>query len=71
MSSSDTINNLMESSIKEERFPKLHFAGWNLANFCENTSRGGVDQFMPIFGSLLSGSATEIGVMNGVYSLIT
>ncbi|MHA2245154.1 MAG: hypothetical protein ACXADY_09305 [Candidatus Hodarchaeales archaeon] len=64
------INDLSKPSFKEEILQKPNFTGWNLANFCENTSRGGVDQFMPIFGSMLGGSAAEIGVMHGVYSLI-
>jgi MFS family permease len=69
-----TANNIISNDLSKSRFSKEilqkpNFTGWNLANFCEHTSRGGVDQFMPIFGSMLGGSAAEIGLMTGAYSL--
>ncbi|MFX0152479.1 MAG: MFS transporter, partial [Candidatus Hodarchaeota archaeon] len=64
-------NDLSNPSYKEEKIQKLNFVGWNLANFCENTSRGGVDQFMPIFARIIGANPSQIGLMTGLFALVS
>ncbi|MFX0182890.1 MAG: MFS transporter [Candidatus Hodarchaeota archaeon] len=64
-------NDLSNSSFKEEKIQKLNFAGWNLASFCENTSRGGVDQFMPIYARIIGANPSQIGLMTGLFALVS
>lgn len=64
-------NDLSNPSFKEEKIQKPNFAGWNLANFCENTSRGGVDHFMPIFARIIGANPIQIGLMTGLFALVS
>jgi len=54
-----------------ESHPKPNFIGWSGANFLESTSRGSVDHFMPIFARLLGANSIQIGLMTGLFSLVS
>ncbi len=63
------INRTNNSNEKHQQ--EQHFAGWGLANFLESTSRGGVDHFMPIFAQNLGANSSQIGLMSGLFSLVS
>ncbi|MFX0122566.1 MAG: MFS transporter [Candidatus Hodarchaeota archaeon] len=64
-------NDPFEYDVSGESHPKPNFTGWSVANFLESTSRGSVDHFMPIFARLLGANSSQIGLMTGLFSLVS
>ncbi|MFX1512980.1 MAG: hypothetical protein ACFFCQ_10365, partial [Promethearchaeota archaeon] len=62
----DKVNS--DSTLTREESP--NFKGWYLANTLDSICRANTDPFMPIFARSIGASASQIGFLSGIYTLI-
>ncbi|MFX0211315.1 MAG: hypothetical protein ACFFDT_35365 [Candidatus Hodarchaeota archaeon] len=50
--------------------PKPKFKGWYSAYFLNSYGNANVDSFIPIFARYLGATASQVGLLSGLYTLV-